>query len=81
MVMVIHNMLVIWRGDEFGPVLYLLSFCLLGSEVGRNGSLVDGFIFEMYHEDLFLLECICVAATRELRLTYTATSSSQKTED
>ena len=28
-----------------------------------------------------LLERICVAATRELRLTYTATSSSQKTED
>ena len=28
-----------------------------------------------------LLERICAAATRELRLTYTATSSSQKTED
>ena len=28
-----------------------------------------------------VLERICAAATRELRLTYTATSSSQKTED
>ena len=28
-----------------------------------------------------VLERLCAAATRELRLTYTATSSSQKTED
>jgi hypothetical protein len=45
------GVMVVGRGDQFGPVLFFLSFCFSGCKFSGNTGLIDDFWSDTYAED------------------------------